>query len=96
MTVPCRDSAASDLDKVRADIASIEVELAATRSQLTKALDALGAWQWSLALPLFAEAQTGVAKGGIESSTSHWANWEEEQPYPHGRSGSPRSTQESS
>jgi len=49
MMVPCTDAAASDLDKVRADIASIEVELAATRSQLTKALDALGAWQWSLA-----------------------------------------------
>jgi hypothetical protein len=43
MTVPCTDAAASDLDKVRAYIASIEVELTATRSQLTKALDALGA-----------------------------------------------------
>lgn len=43
MTVPCTDAAASDLDKVRADIASIGVELTATRPQLTKALDALGA-----------------------------------------------------
>ena len=43
MTVHCTEGAASDLDKVRADIASIEVELTATRSQLTKALDALGA-----------------------------------------------------
>lgn len=42
-TVPCTDAAASDLDKVRADIASIEVEPAATRSQFIKALDALGA-----------------------------------------------------
>jgi hypothetical protein len=33
MTVPCTDAAASDLDRVRADIASIEVELAAMRSQ---------------------------------------------------------------
>jgi hypothetical protein len=39
----CTDAAASDLDKARADIASIEVKLTATRSQLTKALDALGA-----------------------------------------------------
>jgi hypothetical protein len=43
MTVPCTDAATSDLDKVRADIASIEVEPAATRAQLTKGLDALGA-----------------------------------------------------
>ena len=42
-TVPCTDAAASDLDKVRADIASIDAEPTATRSQLTKALDALGA-----------------------------------------------------
>jgi hypothetical protein len=42
MTVPCTDAAASDLDNVRADTASIEVEITATRSQLTKAHDALG------------------------------------------------------
>jgi hypothetical protein len=45
MTVPRTDSAASDLDKVRADIASIEVELAATGSKPTQSFDALGAWQ---------------------------------------------------
>ena len=64
MTVPCTDAAASDLDKVRADIASIEVELAATGSQLTKALDALGAWQRSLALPLSQKCRRAWQRAG--------------------------------
>jgi hypothetical protein len=73
MTVPRTGTAASNLDKVRAGIAGIEVELAAV-----------------------ADVQTGSAKGGIESSTSHWAKRLCEQPFPHGRSESSRSTQESS